>query len=165
MGFKHIYSQANYRIIPTLGKINRLTFEFTNYSVWNSDNSFNERFNQLNYKMEFRTTAALVVVGTQNDVQLLYPISFTGKTPLPVGRYRYSTTCLLYNSGIRKLFNYFFGVAGGVFYNGEVKQIQTGFTVRKQPYLSFTMPFEYNKFHFPINYGETTLFLIARGLK
>ena len=161
MGFKHIFLQATYRIIPSRGKINRHTFEFTNYSVWNPDNSFNEQSNELNYKMEFRTTAALVVEETHNDVQLLYPISFTGKTPLPVSRYRYSTSSLQYNSDIRKLFNYFIGVAGGTFYNGEVKQIQAGFTVRKQPYVSFTMAFEYNKLSFPKNYGETTLFLIA----
>lgn len=161
VGFKHLFTEATYRIVPSSGKINRHTFTLMNYHVVNPDFSFNE--NNLNgkYQLEFSNTTTLQSEINFNTVQLLFPISFTDATPIPVDRYQYTNGSIKYNSDIRKTFNYFLKAGAGGFYNGTVQQLQAGFTYRKQPYLSLTLAFEYNQLKFPLTYGKTELFLIA----
>ncbi|MFX5854731.1 hypothetical protein ABTE41_19420, partial [Acinetobacter baumannii] len=78
-----------------------------NYIVFNPNGSFNERNSNLNLNMQFRNTANLNMGISQNEVQLLYPISFTGQTPLPAGAYSYSSTFVNYKSDFRKPFSFF----------------------------------------------------------
>jgi len=161
VGFKHLFTEATWRIAPPKGKINRHTFNLSNYRVVNPDYSLNENNLEFDYQLEFSNTASLNAEVSNNTVQLLFPISFTDATPIPVARYKYSNGSIKFNSDIRKTFNYFLMAGGGEFYNGTVKQLQTGFTYRKQPSLSFTLAFEYNQLRFPLTYGKTELFLIA----
>ncbi|MFX7820596.1 hypothetical protein ABTK26_19970, partial [Acinetobacter baumannii] len=73
---------------------------------------------------------------SQNEVQLLYPISFTGQTPLPAGAYSYSSTFVNYKSDFRKPFSFFGNIGLGSFYNGYNQSLSTGFTIRKIPHLN-----------------------------
>ncbi len=161
VGFKHVFTEINYRIIPPNGAGIRHTFNFTNYYVVYPNNSFNEMTQELNYNMEFRNTSSINVLATRDDVQLLYPISFTDKVPLPADRYKFQYASVDYFTDTRKVFSFTGGLGGGSFYNGRFRQLKGGITFRRQPYFAFAIEAQYNKLSFPDPYGATELFLIA----
>ncbi|MCA6440842.1 MAG: DUF5916 domain-containing protein [Sediminibacterium sp.] len=162
VGFKHIYTNVGYKIIPTKGAIIGYNIQGENYIVFNPNGSFNERNSNLNLNMQFRNTANLNMGISQNEVQLLYPISFTGQTPLPAGAYSYSSTFVNYKSDFRKPFSFFGNIGLGSFYNGYNQSLSTGFTIRKIPHLNLDFSFQYNNLIFPEPYGTAELFLIAQ---
>jgi len=161
VGFKHLYTQLNYRIIPASGTGIRQTLGFTNYYVIFPDNKFNEMTQDFIYNMEFRNTSTVTLSGTRDDVQLLYPISFTDKAPLPAARYTFQYASVNYVTDNRKVFSFTVGAGGGSFYNGSFRQLKGGITYRKQPHFAFTVEGQYNKLSFPAPYGNTELILIA----
>lgn len=162
LGFNHVYSSVNYRIIPKKGKVVGYNMEVENYMVFNPNGSFNERSSNVSLNTQFRNTANLNVEVTQNEVHLLYPISFTGETPLPVGIYNYSNAFVNYRSDFRKPVSFFTNMGFGGFYNGTNQSFRAGFTIRKLPHLNFDLNFQYNNLRFPDVYGSTELFLISQ---
>jgi hypothetical protein len=162
LGFNHVYSSVNYRIIPKKGKVVGYNMEAENYMVFNPNGSFNERSSNVSLNTQFRNTANLNVEVTQNEVHLLYPISFTGETPLPVGIYNYSNAFVNYRSDFRKPVSFFTNMGFGGFYNGTNQSFRAGFTIRKLPHLNFDLNFQYNNLRFPGVYGSTELFLISQ---
>jgi hypothetical protein len=162
LGFNHVYSSVNYRIIPKKGKVVGYNMEAENYMVFNPNGSFNERSSNVSLNTQFRNTANLNVEVTQNEVHLLYPISFTGETPLPVGIYNYSNAFVNYRSDFRKPVSFFTNMGFGGFYNGTNQSFRAGFTIRKLPHLNFDLNFQYNNLRFPDVYGSTELFLISQ---
>ncbi|MEN9599366.1 MAG: hypothetical protein RL596_1685 [Bacteroidota bacterium] len=162
LGFNHVYSSVNYRIIPKKGKVVGYNMEVENYMVFNPNGSFNERSSNVSLNTQFRNTANLNVEVTQNEVHLLYPISFTGETPLPVGIYNYSNAFVNYRSDFRKPVSFFTNMGFGGFYNGTNQSFRAGFTIRKLPHLNFDLNFQYNNLRFPGVYGSTELFLISQ---
>jgi hypothetical protein len=161
VGFKQLFNEIVYRILPKNGSISQHNIQLTNFYVLNPDNSFNELSQQLQYQMQFQNTAGIQVLGDLNHLHLLYPISFTGEKPLPSGHYRWGTVGVTYSSDIRKLFTYTMGVQGGSFYNGKFKQASAQISLRKQPRYNLALRAEYDKLEFPAPYGNTELFLIA----
>lgn len=161
VGFKQIFNEIVYRILPNNGRISQHNIQLTNFYVLNPNNSFNEFSQQLRYQMQFQNTAGIEVLGDLNHLHLLYPISFTGEQPLPSGHYRWGTAGITYSSDIRKLFTYTMGVQGGSFYNGNFKQASAQISLRKQPRYNLALRAEYDKLEFPAPYGNTELFLIA----
>ena len=95
-------------------------------------------------------------------MQLLFPISFTGATPIPVGRYQYNNVNIGYRSDFRKKISYNFNGGYGGFYNGTNTNISLGITYRQLPNLTLNLNAQYNKLEFPSNYGSTELFLITQ---
>lgn len=160
-GFKQLFTEVTYRLLPAKNAATRHTFTFTNFYVVNPDNSFNELSQQLSYNMVFKNTTGINVLAETDNVQLLYPLSFTNEKPLPAARYRYAQVGISYNSDIRKLFNYVAGVKSGSFYNGSFRQATALLSLRKQPHLNIGLQAEYNRLSFPGQYGNTELFLIA----
>lgn len=161
VGFKHLYTAAEYKLFPKKGSISQHSFNAERYYVINPNNSFNEVNYSLNYNIMFRNSANLFAILNANKVKLLFPVSFTGKTPLPVNEYNYSNAGLGYESDRRKLFSLSVRATTGAFYNGTNTQLSAGFTIHSQPHLDVSLRAEYNKLHFPEPYGETELFLIA----
>jgi hypothetical protein len=96
-----------------------------------------------------------------DDVQLLYPISFTNKTPLPSARYRFNQLTIQYASDARKQFSFSAGAGGGSFYNGTFRQLKGSISFRSQPHFNVTLAAEYDRLNFPEPYGSTELFLVA----
>lgn len=162
MGFKHIFSRFNYKIIPQKGAVIGYQFQAENYLVFNPDNTFNERNTSLNFNTQFRSTRTINLTLANNEVQLLFPISFTGATPLPVGNYQYNNLNFGYRSDFRKQWSFSFNGGYGSFYNGTNKSLSTGFTLRRLPNVTLNLNFQYNKLEFPDSYGSTELFLIAQ---
>ncbi|MES1214114.1 MAG: DUF5916 domain-containing protein [Bacteroidota bacterium] len=161
VGFKHLFTELGYKIYPKNGGSGFHSIALTRYYVLNPDNSFNEVNYELEYNVMFNNSSNLFATGNANTVQLLYPVSFTDKTPLPVGRYRYGNGSIGYMSDIRKVFSFTIQAGGGSFYNGTSKQLIGSLTLRSQPHLNVTLQAEYDKLQFPEPYGNTELFLIA----
>jgi hypothetical protein len=109
----------------------------------------------------FHNSSNLFVIINANKVKLLFPVSFTGKTPLPINTYNYQNAGVGYESDRRKLLSFTIEAIAGTFYNGTNIQLSTGFTIHSQPHLDISLQAEYNKLHFPAPYGEAELFLLA----
>ncbi|BDQ13149.1 carbohydrate binding family 9 domain-containing protein [Sediminibacterium sp. TEGAF015] len=162
VGFKHSYTNAEYKIIPSKGKLIGIRFEAENYVVWNPDNSFNERNTSFSGGVEFRNTSRIGYGATDYEVDLLFPISFTGGTPLPVAKYKYRDVGIRYNSDFRRPFSFNVSAATGGFYNGTNRTLTAGITFRKLPNTNLNLNIQYNKLEFPGTYGSTELFLISQ---
>jgi hypothetical protein len=162
LGFKQIYANGSYRVIPKEGKVIAYQVEAENFSVFNPDGSFNERNTNLSFNTQFRNTTNINVEVANTEVQLLFPISFTDGTPLPAGHYNFNSVSANFRSDFRKPFSFFINAGYGGFYNGTNTTIRTGFTIRKLPNLNMDLSVQYNNVVFPDPYGAAELFLISQ---
>jgi len=161
VGFKHMFINFTYTGYPTHGPIARHKLSVENYSVINPDNSFNETNYNASHQTEFKNTSFLKVQASYNQLQLLYPISFTDYKPLPAGSYKYSQGSLNYFSDGRKRVSYSVTYTGGQFYNGTLQSIIGMVTLRSMPHFNLVLQAEYDKLHFPGEYGNNELFLLS----
>ncbi|TAF50272.1 MAG: hypothetical protein EAZ62_08030, partial [Sphingobacteriia bacterium] len=162
LGYNHSYTELSYRIIPKSGKIIGYNIEASNFVVLNPDYSFNERQSSLSFNAQFRNTMNLNIEGNNSETQLLFPISFTGGTPLPVGHYAYTNGNINFRSDFRKPFSFNVNLGHGGFYNGTNTTVSGGLTYRHLPHLTLNLNVQYNKLQFPAPYGDGELFLIAQ---
>ncbi len=161
VGYKDIYTESGYRLYPKKGKVGMHNFNFSNYVVFNPDNSFNERNTGFNYSLQLKNTSNISANANNNTINLIYPISFTARTPLPVARYSYTQYRAGYSSDFRKPISVNLNGGIGGFYNGTYRSLRAGINVRKQPHLNVGLNAEYNKLVFPTIYGNTELFLLS----
>ena len=161
VGFNQIYNELTYMIFPTKGKVGQHFIDLTNYVVFNPDNSLNEHSHTLTYNASFNNTANVFASLLTDEVNILYPISFTGGTPLPKGNYSYTQLTLGYSSDIRKVLSYTGNIGGGSFYNGTLQTVSGSINWRNQPHINVSIRAEYDKINFPGTYGSTELFLIS----
>jgi hypothetical protein len=161
VGFKHLYTNAAYMIYPKGAIIARHTFKAETYSVVNPNNSFNETDLTLSYMAEFNSTSGIKADVLHNVLDLLYPVSFTDATPLPVNNYKYTQAAFTYTSDTRKLFSYGLTYLGGQFYNGNIHSLIGTITLRSRPHFNLIVQAEYDKLTFPDPYGSSKLFLIS----
>lgn len=161
VGWKQLFHEMNYIVFPKKGSINQHQYGFETFLVYNPDNSLNERFNRLRYFINFKNTSSIQLRVDNQETNLLFPISFTGGTPLPAAQYRYSQFNAGYTSDVRKQFAYSGNVRVGEFYNGHIQRYSGSITYRNRPWLTVEMNVEYNRIELPAPYGSTDLFLIA----
>ena len=161
LGYKHAFFNSSFKIFPKSGPVNQHRFQLENYYVVNPDFTFNENNLSLSYSMMFKNTSNLNVSFGNTLVQLLYPVSFTGATPLPKGKYNYNRGNLFYRSDFRKSFGFSIEAGGGEFYNGTSYSIEAGINYRNIPHLNIAMNFNYYNLQFPKPYGNAELFLIS----
>ncbi len=161
VGFKQIYSETAYRILPQNGIFNQHKFEINNFVVWNPDNTINEQEHRFSYVAMLKNASHFYGNLTLFQSNLLFPISFTGATPLPAVSYNYNQVSFGYNSDYRKEFNLNLNMTVGDFYNGKNTEFSASITYRKRPHLTISINTQYNKLVFPSTYGSTELFLIA----
>ena len=161
VGYKHIFSEISYNILPTKSKIGRIESSLTNFVVFNPDNSFNEWESSVQIKTDFNNASNLNFSLSNNITNLLFPTSFTDGTPLPAKQYQYGQFGLSYSSDTRKLFGWFSNITLGQFYNGNVQGFGAGITWRNQPHLNLRLNAQFNNIQLPGTYGSTKLLLIA----
>ena len=160
LGFKEFFSQFTFRSYPKKGAVSQYNAELTHYVVYNPDNSVNEINTELNAVTQFQNTGYISLIVNHNDVNLLFPTSFTDTVPLPKGNYTYNQVQLGYSSDFRKIVSFTLS-GGGQFYNGTFRSIKAGFNLRKQPHVNISVDAEYNKLVFPGVYGTAELFLLS----
>lgn len=161
MGYKNSYLQIRYLTQPPLGKIGKFQVQFENYLVMNPDNSFNESTSIIDIQTDFKNSSFFKLGILNNVVDLLYPISFTGATPLPAQRYQYNQYLISYKSDQRKELGWLGDARIGNFYNGTIQGISASIQWRNQPHLSIRLKAEFNNINLPGKYGNTQLLLIA----
>ncbi|MFN8253684.1 MAG: DUF5916 domain-containing protein [Ferruginibacter sp.] len=161
VGFQHIFNSSTFKILPEKGNINSHVFESQTFIVWNANGSFNERNNDFAYSINFKNTSQFTAGFSNADLQLMFPISFTDSTPLPVARYHYTFYKTKYSSDNRKKLVFGAGVAAGNFYNGTLQQYTASLKFRAQPWGNFGVEFEQDELRFPGAYGKTSLFLVS----
>ncbi len=156
-GFHSHYTTVDYTIRPQEGGIARHNFGVENLIVFNQDWSFNERNNLLRYFMVFNTGEEINLRYNIYDVELQFPFSFTGDTPLPSQRYKYSDINLEFRSDQRRLFSYSVSGSTGGFYNGSLNKFQVDAQYRIQPWGRFSVGYQWNDIKFPEPYGEALI--------
>lgn len=161
VGFKHIFSEISYNILPTKGKVGRVETAFQNALIFNPDNSFNEWESGISVKTDFKNASNLKLGISNNVTNLLFATSFTDGDPLPAARYQYAKIGLGYVSDTRKLFGWFSEIMIGQFYNGNVQSFGAGINWRSQPHLNLRLNAQLNQIQLPGTYGSTKLVLIA----
>lgn len=183
LGFKHIFQNFNYRLIPkNTSKIIWYQFELESYNVFNDQNfkqnptynnyagiefkneRLNESNNSLLFSINFQNTSRFSYSLNYNYVNLLFPTSFTGKDPIPTTEYYYSSHQLRYSSDFRKNISFSFSTSYGGFYNGIILSASGGLNWRIVPYFNLNFRTEYNKLDFPDNYGSTELILLTSNI-
>jgi hypothetical protein len=161
IGFKHIFSEISYTLMPAKGKVGKMELKAENYAVFNPDNSFNELESSIQLKTDFKNASNLNLGISNNITNLLFPTSFTDGTPLPAKQYQYGQFRMSYVSDIRKLFGWVSEISVGQFYNGQLQSFGLGINWRNQPHLNLRINAQLNQIQLPGTYGSTRLVLIA----
>ena len=161
VGYRHIFSEISYNILPSKGKVGRIESSFNNFVVFNPDNSFNEWESTLQIKTDFKNASNLRLRLSNNVTNLLFATSFTDGIPLPAKQYQYAQAGIGYSSDARKLFGWATEWTMGQFYNGKVQSAAIGINWRNQPHLSLRLNAQLNNIQLPGAYGSTRLLLIA----
>lgn len=165
VGFKHIFSEFSYLILPPKGKIGKMEFKFQNYAAFNPNNTLNELESSLGVQTDFKNASSINGKVSNNILNLLYPTSFTNATPLPAKRYEYAQVDVSYRSDSRKLFGWQIGINAGQFYNGTIKSFGAGITWRNQPNLNISLRAQTNQIELPGAYGKVNIFLLANKIE
>ena len=161
VGYKHIFTELSYNVLPTKGKIGRIEASARNSVIFNPDNSFNEWESTLNIKTDFKNASSLKIALSNNITNLLFATSFTDGIPLPAKQYQYAKFGIGYSSDTRKLFGWMSEISFGQFYNGTVQSFSAGINWRSQPHLNLRLNAQYNDIQLPGAFGSTKLLLIA----
>jgi hypothetical protein len=161
IGFKHIFSEISYTLMPAKGKIGKMELTTQNFIVFNPDNSFNELESTVQVRTDLKNASSFNLGLSNNITNLLFPTSFTDGTPLPAAQYQYAQFGMGYNSDTRKLFGWSTDLNFGQFYNGTVQSFRVGVNWRNQPHLSLRLNAQFNNIQLPGIYGSTKLLLIA----
>jgi Domain of unknown function (DUF5916)/Carbohydrate family 9 binding domain-like len=165
LGYKDMLAQVGYNLYTKKGFATQHNIELSNYTVFNPNNTLNEQNTELNYFALLKNTGTLFGNLSHNRVHLLFPISFTGGTPLPKANYAYNQLRIGYNSDFRKTVSFEGNIGLGGFYNGTFQSLSGGINIRKQPHVNIGLNAAYNKLSFPAAYGNTELFLIRSRIE
>jgi len=161
MGYKNSFVQLSYLTQPPNGKVGKFEVQLENYTVLNPDNTLNESTTDFGIQTDFKNSSNLKAKLANNVVDLIFPTSFTGGTPLPAQRYQYSQFLISFMSDTRKELGWFGDARIGHFYNGTIRGISAGIQWRNQPNLNIRLRAELNNIVLPGKYGSTKLLLIA----
>ncbi|ULQ57693.1 carbohydrate binding family 9 domain-containing protein [Flavihumibacter rivuli] len=161
LGYKYNFTELEYKMFPKGSSLVQHGISLSNYYVLNPDNSFNENNTDINYNMQFANTSSIFASVEFNQVQLQFPISFTGAEPLPKGFYQYRNVYAEYSTDFRKALSVSLGAGTGGFYNGTNTQVSATMNFRHLPHLNVSLKAEYYKLTFPEPYGSENLLLLA----
>ena len=155
IGMNHWFTRGSYTIYAANNKkiISHET-GFRNNWDFKSDLSPISRETEINYLLRFTNTGLFRAAFTNNDVNLLYPYTFSDDVPLPAENYKFDFGEISYESDQRSLFNFSSGILYGSFYNGTRGQIRMGMKYRIQPWGNFAVMCIYNNLQFPDPYGS-----------
>lgn len=166
LGFTRIYNSTDYFIIPKkIDKINQHWFGLENNFFFNDGRGLTDLYTRLRYFIIYKNTSQLKFRLNNNYVNLLFPFSFTGATPLPVKEYNNLEFNIEYASDLRKLFNFTAFAVYGSFYEGTRFTYRLGLNFRRQPWGIFNLNVEQNLLNFPDPYGSATFTLIGSRIE
>lgn len=166
LGYTRFYNSLDYFVLPSNNeRINQHWFGLENNVVFNNGIGLTDWYTRLRYFMVFQNTAQLRFRINNNYVDLQFPFSFTGDTPLPAQVYDNIEFNIEYNSDARKTFSTTLFAVYGSFYAGNKFTYRAGLNYRRQPWGNFSLQFEQNFLDFDDPYGYETLTLLGARLE
>jgi hypothetical protein len=168
-GFTQSYTTSTYTIYPKQKDAwyQKQEYNLSNFQVFNQNGAFNERNTMLLITLFRKNLSNIAFGATNNDIVLNYPDRFTGTqySPLPSGRYNFSTLNTSFASDRRKAFFYKIEGKIGGFYVGKIKSLLLTANYRVRPWGNFELNYEYNALSFPSPYGDKSLQLFGSKIE
>ena len=161
LGFKQLFGQAEYRLLPKKGKVVNMLSGLETMTIWNPDGTLNDQLTRLRQTFFFNNRSELNIRLDRQTTTLLYHTRFTKNTPLNPGTYDYLQWNVEYKGDYRKRISTNFSVREGKFYNGHLLSLSTAFNFRFKSWGNANLYFEYNKLTFPDPFGSSELFLVS----
>jgi hypothetical protein len=164
-GYNTIFTRVETPIFPKQGKIvtHKPGFGYNILSIPNG--KVTDRTLALDYLITWSNTATLGFVYNhvyQLQINDFSPIDDDRYDPLPAGEeFEWNDVSMVFNTDLRKLFNFTGTVKVGEFYNGNRANVIGSISYRYQPFGSFTVDFDYNTIKLPDNYGEAKYLLVS----
>ena len=165
VGYNQSFSYLEHKIRPQEGPIATHSFGIENLTVLNDDYSFNEQYNRLRYFLSLKSNEEFRIRINYNDLNLLFPFSFTGETPLPSDRYNNFDINLEFESDNRKAFSFDLLAQTGGFYNGRLTKFAANANYRIQPWGNFSIGYQWNDIVFPDPYGSAKITALSSKLE
>ena len=157
LGFNQSEAGFEVTLRPEAGNIGSYGFEVNNSIVFNPDWSFNERESSVRVGFDLKSGESFASRLRNQQINLMWPFSFTDGEPLPVGNYNFSAIGARYSSDERKAFSYSIGGRVGNFYNGTIRRFNSSANYRIQPWGNFSVEYQWNRLNFPEPYGSGTI--------
>jgi len=160
LGFKQLFQQVKYRIMPLKGNVNTHLFGVENSLILNPSGTFNNLMNRLRYNLNMKNRSEFQFILERENTRLLFFTKFTNKQPLPPGDYIYNQWNAEYKSDFRKKISYTANYRQGEFYNGTILSGAFSINYRLEHWGNINLGFSYNSIKFPEPFGDAKLYLI-----
>ena len=146
-------------------KIIQFGLEFsTNFTFNQPDYRLADRQLQPGAFVEFPGQSTLSLGFASDFTYLYFPFDPTNKNTgekLPIGEYQYNSIGMSFNSDVRKKFYFDVEVAGGEFFNGDIRRMEGALNFRWQPFGILAATFAYNDIKLPDPYNSASFWLIG----
>ena len=166
LGFTRVYNRLDYYLLPeNNARINQHWFGLENNLFFNNGVGLTDWYTRLRYFLVLQNTSQLRFRINNNYVDLQFPFSFTGDTPLPAKAYNNIEFNIEYNTDLRRQFNATFFAVYGTFYAGNKFTYRAALNYRRQPWGNFSLQVEQNFLDFRDPYGYEALTLLGARLE
>jgi len=166
LGFTRVYNRLDYYVLPENNpRVNQHWFGLENNLFFNNGIGLTDWYTRLRYFLVLQNTSQLRFRINNNYVDLQFPFSFTGDTPLPAQAYNNIEFNIEYNTDVRRQFNATFFAVYGTFYAGNKFTYRASLNYRQQPWGNFSLQAEQNFLDFRDPYGYETLTLLGARLE
>ena len=162
-GYNFIGGSAGYKFVPNKKIVSHgPKLQFDNY--FNKEYQKIEKENTFSYEVEFSNRSELEMgykdfyVELQND----FDPTHVSETSLRAGStYNFGGTYLAYVSTRKTMFNWQAELVKGKFYNGKMQYIQGEMGYRYQPWVNFSVNFNYTDMNLPSPFEHTKFLLLG----
>ncbi len=136
---------------PKSTLINKITLGTYYSDYMNERLESNDRINELSGGILFQNSADLILKAINREVLLFYDrdITFSGQTPLPMGRYSFNALSVDFTSNARRPFFYAVNTRIGQYYNGHQFTSNLSISKRFQPFVIAELNASFNRFDMP----------------
>ncbi|MBP9075494.1 MAG: carbohydrate binding family 9 domain-containing protein [Haliscomenobacter sp.] len=166
LGYTTALNMIDYYYLPkNHPRINQHWFGLENLPTFNEGIGLTDWYTRLRYFIVYKNTTMLRFRLNNNYINLQFPFSFTGDTPLPAKEYDNFEFNMQYDGDRRKLFSYDLFAVYGSFYGGSKFTYRAGLNFRRQPWGLFSLNLEQNFLRFPDPYGRADLTLLGARLE
>jgi hypothetical protein len=166
-GFYQVNPSAGYKFFPNSKKIANHGPAIEIDMFYNPGFSLTDREIEFSYSLEWLSRSKLSIQLEEGYIKLQQPFdpTNTGGDSLTAGsEFYWEEIALIYNSDIRKSFNWVVSTRYGGFFNGTRLSLVGELNYRIQPYGSLALMASYHKISLPDPYNSAELVLIGPRL-
>ncbi len=162
-GYNYLEPVLTYLFLPNKWIVSHGVYiQLDNY--FNPDYHKIEHLNTYSSQFEFHNRANLSLGYRDQFIELqkeFDPTHITGEYLPAGGRYHFGNSFIKFQSTMKNLFTWNAEASKGTFYNGNIQYIQGQLGYRYQPYVNFTMNFNYTDLDLPSPFIRTKLWLLG----